>query len=134
MKIFFDNCISPVYARAMKILAEMQKYPIVHLREKFEPDTPDTDWISILAREGDWIILSSDPRISRGKAEKAIWKESGLTSFFFSDGWQNKSFWKQVEDLVHWWPDVILEARRASPGTGYLIPVKSKSLTVIFTP
>jgi predicted nuclease of predicted toxin-antitoxin system len=87
VKFFLDNCIAPVFAKVLNILAERQGHPIVHLRDKFPPDTKDPEWIRALAEEGEWIIVSGDPRISREKAERQAWQESRLTAFFFGDGW-----------------------------------------------
>lgn len=134
MRFFLDNCISPVLARALNVLAEVQQYEIVHLRERFEPDTKDVDWIAILAGEQEWVIVSGDTRISRSKAEKAAWRESGLTAFFMADGWSQKKFWTQAAELVHWWPAIVLTARQAPRGSGYLVPTKGKDLKVIYSP
>lgn len=83
MRFFLDNCISPVHAKALRILAEVQEYEIVHLSERFERDARDPEWLGTLGREGDWVIVSGDPRITRGRAERRAWHESGLTAFFF---------------------------------------------------
>lgn len=135
MRFFLDNCISIRYARALRELAEVQNYDIQHLREKFDAEnTKDPEWIGVLAEEGDWVIVSGDPRITKGRVERAAWHESGLTAFFFSDGWASRSFWHQAEDIVRWWPQIVLEARRARPGTGHLLPVKGKEMRVIYEP
>lgn len=134
MKFFIDNCISPVYAQALAVLAEVQRHDIHHLRDFFSPDVKDIDWIRALGDDGGWVIVSGDPRISRSKAERAAWHESGLTAFFFADDFGTRSFWKQAEAIVHWWPIIVLEASTCQPGSGYLIPVKSKALKPIYTP
>lgn len=116
------------------MLAKVQQYEIVHLREKFDEDTDDIVWISALAEEGDWVIVSGDPRISRNEAERAAWLESGITAFFLSDGFPNKRFWKQAEVLVHWWPEIVLTARQANEGSGYLLPLTGKTMRKIYDP
>ena len=126
MKFFLDNCIAPVFAKVLSILAERQGHLIVHLRDKFPNYTKDPEWIRALAEEGDWVIVSGDPRISRGKAERQAWQESRLTAFFFGDGWASRKYWKQAEDLVHWWPEIVLEAEKAPKGKGFLIPLNGK--------
>lgn len=133
MKFFLDNCISPRFARALKILAEVQQYEITHLAEKFDRSEKDENWLKVLGIEGGWVIVSADPRISRGKAEQKAWRESGLTAFFFGHGWANMGYWKQAEAIVRWWPQIVLEATRAEPGTGYMIPLKGKELQPIYT-
>lgn len=134
MKFFLDNCIAPVFAKALNILAEKQGYPIVHLRDQFPTHTKDPEWIRALADEGDWVIVSGDPRISRGKAERQAWQESRLTAFFFGDGWASRKYWNQAEDLVHWWPKIVLEAEKAPKGKGFLIPFNGKEFKVLYDP
>jgi hypothetical protein len=134
MKFFMDNCISPKFTRALKILAEVQSYEIVHLSEKFNRNVKDVDWIHKLSQESDWVIISGDPRITRSRAERAAWEESGFTAFFFGDGWASRSYWIQAADIVEWWPKIVLEARKAKTGTGYMIPVKANEFKIIFTP
>jgi hypothetical protein len=103
VRFFFDNCVSSKFVQALAILAQIQDYELVHLTSKFTADTKDEDWIRSLAKDGDRVIISGDPRISKGQVQRKAWQESGLTAFFFADGWASKGFWKQAESLVHWW-------------------------------
>lgn len=80
------------------------------------------------------MIVSGDPRITRGRIEREAWRESGLTGFFFSGGWASKSFWKQAEHLISWWPRIVLTSREALPGTGYLVPLQGKTMRKIYEP
>ena len=132
MRFFFDNCVSIKFVEALAILAQIQEYEIVHLTSKFAADTKDEEWIRSLAKDGDWVIISGDPRISRGQAQRKAWQESGLTTFFFADGWASKGFWKQAESLVHWWPQIVLKARETTAGTGYLMPWNGKEFKQIY--
>jgi hypothetical protein len=133
VKFFFDNGIAPPYVDALKILAEIQGYQLTHLRERFRPDTKDPDWIAELAAEREWVIISCDLRISRGKVEREAWHESGMTALFFGDTWANQQYWKQAESLVHWWPTIVLRARTAAPGDGFLVPLQGKDLKQIYS-
>ena len=85
MRFFFDNCVSVKFVQALTILAQIQEYELVHLTERFAPDTTDEEWIRSLANDKDWAIISGDPRITRGQAPRRAWQESGLTAFFFAD-------------------------------------------------
>lgn len=123
MRFFIDNCIPFVLVKALRILAEFQGYEIKHLREKYPEGAKDREWIPSLAREGDWVIVSGDPRITRGKHEKAAWLESGMTAFFFGSGWTNQKFWNQAAHLVKWWPYIVQHAREATSQAGFEIPV-----------
>jgi hypothetical protein len=129
-----DNCISPRFGKALRILAEVQAYQIVHLSEKFDRSISDIEWLSNLSSESDWVIVSGDPRITRSRSERAAWQETGFTAFFFGDGWASRGYWNQAVDIVRWWPQIVLEARRVRVGTGYLIPVKGKEMKLIYTP
>lgn len=100
----------------------------------FDRDASDVHWISALAEEPDWVIVSGDPRISRSRAEQAAWHESGLTAFFFSGGFARKRFWTQAEIMVRWWPRIVLQARECVPGTGFVMPLKGKDFRIVYEP
>jgi hypothetical protein len=134
VRFFFDNCVSIKFVQALSILAQLQEYQLFHLTQRFSPSVTDVEWIRTLAEQGEWVIISGDPRISRGQAQRKAWQESGLTAFFFADGWASKGFWKQAESLVHWWPQIVLRARETIPGSGYLIPLNGKDFRQIYTP
>jgi hypothetical protein len=129
VKFFFDNCLAPSFARALNIFGETQGYPqITHPRDKFKPHTKDPTWIRALGEEGDWVIVSGDPRISRGRHEREAWLESGLTAFFMAKGWMNQRLWDQAWNLVRWWPVIVDQAERIRPGAGFLVPLKGTKL------
>jgi hypothetical protein len=134
LRFFIDNCISRRIAEAIQVLAQIQEYEIAHLRHKFPDDTDDLVWIPALAEEGEWVIVSGDPRISRDRAERAAWKESGLTAFFFVNGFANKQFWKQAEIVVRRWPAIVLQARQCVPGSGFLMSLEGSEFTRIYEP
>jgi hypothetical protein len=132
VRFFFDAGIAITYVDALRTLAKIQQYDLVHLSERFPSDIKDVDWITKLAIEGDWVIISQDPRISRSSVERQAWQESGLTAFFFGDRWANLNFWKQAESLVHWWPQIALQARKTPHATGFLIPLQGKEFKQIY--
>jgi hypothetical protein len=75
-----------------------------------------------LGREGDWILLSGDHRITKRPHERQAWLGSGLTAFFLAKGWMTAGFHEQAWKLVRWWPEIFAQAERVESGTGYLIP------------
>lgn len=95
-------------------------------------DAEDEEWIRALGKEGDWIIVSGDLRITRNPLERKAWLESGLTAFFFNDAWSRSSYWNKAADLVAWWPDITREARDHPKGFGFLIPKDGKKLKQIY--
>ena len=78
MKFLVDNCLAPKHAKALHLLVE-PAHQVIHLREKFSPDTRDEVWLKALGEEDDWIILSGDVRIGRNQHEREAWHRSGLT-------------------------------------------------------
>ena len=130
MRFFFDNCVSSNLVEALRCLDK--RHHLVHHREKFDPDTPDPIWIGALAQEGDWIIVSGDPRISRGQAERAAWIESRLTAFFCGDAWGSRKLMTQASEMLRWWDDIIELSKKAAQGSGYLLEFKTKEPTQIY--
>lgn len=126
--------MSATLVRALRVIVEVQHLEIQHLTERYAGDSsiPDPIWLSDLGKEGDWIIVSSDPRITRGKVERAAWHESQLTAFFFADGWSSKNLYKQGSDLIGWWPDIFQQARKTPRGHGFLIPSNGRVLKQIY--
>jgi hypothetical protein len=132
VKFFLDNCVSPHLARGLRGLAGHDDHEIVHLREKFEEATVDRAWISQLASEGGWIIVSGDTRITRNPIERAAWYESNLTAFFFSEPWNTDGYWKKCHAVVGWWPLIIAQAKRTPRGHGFVLPKKGTQLKRIY--
>ncbi len=125
MKFFFDNNISDRIAPAIACLADGDRDQVVHLKEKFPPDTADTIWIPALANEKGWIILSGDCRIRTRPGEREAFGKAGLTTFFFAKGWMNTRFWDQAALLVRWWPKIREQAGLAVAGSFFEVPHKN---------
>ena len=126
MRFFFDNNLPPRLARAIDVLLG-DSGKAVHLTDRFTPDTPDIEWISALASEGNWVIISGDVRITRNPQQCKAWQEANLTTFFLpKKKWMASDPWLQAANLVRWWPDIMDQARRVAPGAGFLVPFKYK--------
>lgn len=134
MRFFFDNNIAVKIARAVAELASAQGIEVVHLTDRFDQAVRDIDWISALREEGDWVIVSGDIRISKSRAERAAWHESGLTAFFLDENWPRKRFWVQSLELVKWFPIIVETAGQCAPGSGYKLPSQGKAPKLIYTP
>ncbi|WP_424140345.1 hypothetical protein [Roseomonas chloroacetimidivorans] len=68
MKVFFDHNLSPALARAFRELFKPE-HEVVALRERFPVDISDVEWSTALSREGQWVVISGDRRITRNRAE-----------------------------------------------------------------
>jgi PIN domain-containing protein len=64
VKFFFDNNLPPKLAKSLHLLVEPD-HEVVHLKDRFSADAPDEEWITALAKQKDWIIVSGDLRIRR---------------------------------------------------------------------
>ena len=130
LKYFFDNCITPALARGMRELCVDRGHHVDYLRNLFDESTTDVEWLSRLGTEGNWIIISADVRITRRNSpERAAWRESGLTAFFFNQHFPEDGFWNQVQTVVKRWPDIQAQARRTPRGKGFLVPKGGSALT-----
>ena len=75
MNVIFDNNLAPALARALQELFKGD-HTIVALRDKFPGSPADVEWITALSREGSWIVVSGDRRITRNKAEYHAFRNS----------------------------------------------------------
>lgn len=133
MRFFFDACIAPRIAESLAVLAAGNGQHVEHLTVRFDGATPDVEWIRALAAEGDWIIISADPRISRNRIEQAAWQESGLTAFFFVD-FSRRRFWDQANEIVSRWPDIVRTVAECRRGSGFLVKARQKAFQQIYEP
>jgi hypothetical protein len=124
VRFFFDNTMSPYLARAVAVLEEGldDRNEVVHLKTKFPANTPDVTWISALGAEREWVIVSGDLRITRVAAERAAWRESGLTAFFLKKAWAEQKLLPFSSRFIAWWPNITAQAQMAAVGKGFLIP------------
>lgn len=126
MRFFLDNCLSPRIARALNELSQ-PNHEVVHLRERFPQDAPDSVWLAALAQQRRWVIISGDARILKNPQNRAVLKESGLTAFILARGWLNHRFYDQAWRIVRWWPRIIASAEAIQPRVVYAVPVRPTS-------
>lgn len=107
----------------MRLLNE-PKHTIEHLTVRFRPEAKDVEWLPEIATDPELILISGDPAITTSKKEREIWRQCGMTSYFFAAGFTELQTWKQVIEVVTWWPVIVLHAKDAPRGSGYLLPVK----------
>jgi PIN domain-containing protein len=81
VKFFFDNCISSNLTEAMRLLNP--QHSIEHLTKRFAAEALDIEWIPVVAEDPEVMVISGDPTITKARKEKEVWRESGLTGFFF---------------------------------------------------
>ncbi len=122
MKFLLDNNLPPALARALHELTHTnsnEAHEVIHLKEKFPPNTPDTEWIEALAKEGDWVVITHD-KFNKG-LEREVLSRAGLTVFFLDNSWSPHNFWEKAHQLVKWWPAIIAQAERITGGAGFRV-------------
>jgi hypothetical protein len=123
VKVFFDHCLSFRLAHALAALMSSE-HEIVALQDKFRRDITDIEWIAALNKEGHWIIISGDQRITRNRAERRAFQNSQLTGFFMAPSVKDAPVLKQLERLCALWNNIITLASAAQPGALYELPIK----------
>lgn len=126
MKVFFDNNLSKHMAHAMRELSqfEAEQPTVIHLTDRFAPDTPDLVWIPDISKEGPWVVVSID-RFTKGHgAEREALRKAGHTVFVLDRQWSEHRFWLKAERLVTWWPLILEQARLVSAGA-FRVPWKT---------
>ena len=121
MKFLFDNNLSPNLAKAIGALCEPESVEVVHLRERFAENTPDTEWIKALSGEPEWAVISID-RFKKNRLEKEALRQSGLIVFNLVKGWSKHKYWDQAAQLVRWWPRIMEQTRLVQPGAAFEVP------------
>ena len=127
MNFLFDNNLSPRLARALNELEGEHGNEVVHLRDRFDANATDEEWMEGLSGES-WCIVTADFRISKTPHEVEAWKESGHIVFFLKGSWLKIEFWNQAATFIKRWPQIRQLAERTRPGTGYIVPVKGTKI------
>jgi hypothetical protein len=125
VKFFFDNNLALKIAKGLNGFVAPD-HEVVHLRERFEPDTDDVEWMRGLANEENWIIVTADVNIGKNLHEIEAWKEAGHTIFFLKRGWLNLQFWEQAHKFTKCFPQIIEKARTARRGSSFIVSVNGK--------
>jgi hypothetical protein len=127
VKVLLDHNLSPRIARALQALFVGQ-HEVVALRDKFRPDVADLTWIEELSRDGRWVVLSGDRRITRNRAELRAFRQSRLVGMFFSPGLNKAPVVKQAERLLALWASIEKVAETVEGGAMFELPMTSVRL------
>ncbi|MBE7157363.1 MAG: hypothetical protein INR62_02805 [Rhodospirillales bacterium] len=130
MKVIFDHNLSPALAHALQALFR-HEHKIIALRDKFPADISDVDWISALSRDGQWVVISGDRRITRNRAEYTAFRRSRLIGMFLSAGLYKAPVIKQAERLLFLWTTIETVAGTVEGGAMFELPMSSTKLKQI---
>lgn len=132
MKVFFDNCTSPVFAGCLDSLIRPDGDEARHVR--FMPEygfahhTKDVDWISKLGEDdAEWIVITGDHRIRKNLAERAAWVKAGLKGFVLAKAYQKTPI-NQCASMLLWrWPEMRSFISSAATGSMFELPINKRS-------
>ena len=125
MKFFFDNNLPPKLAKSLHLLVEPD-HEVIHLKERFAANASDEEWITALAKEKGWVIVSGDLRIRKNPHVMEAWKSAGHTVFFLKPGWINLPLWTQTWKFMKCFPDIVAIAKRATTGSEFFVATSGK--------
>jgi len=121
MNFFFDNNLSPNLAKAMNLLE--QRGEVLHLTEKFAPNTKDEDWLKYVG-ENRLILITRDKRIRRHAAELRAFKIFKVRAFIL--GGKNPTIWQIIKQIINNWLKIKDLASKTRPPFVFQIPLKGK--------
>jgi hypothetical protein len=125
VKFFFDNNLATKIAKGLNGFVSPD-HQVVHLKEQFAANTDDAVWMTQLAQQENWIIVTADIRIGKNRHEIEAWKQAGHTIFFLKPGWLKMTFWDQAQKFVKCFPDIIKTAERAKRASSFIVSVNGK--------
>lgn len=114
-------------ARAFRELFR-KDHEITFLAERFSRDTRDIEWIAALSREGQWVVISGDRRITRNRAEYHAFRNSNLIGMFLSEGLYKSPVTKQMERILALWPRMVTVCSTVQGGAVFELPLRSTRL------
>lgn len=120
MKFFVDNNLPPSLARALNELSSPDGHSVTHIRDKFEEHPTDLQWITALASDGDWVVITRD-KLSKGIEREAL-RRAGLRTFMLDKSWSKQRYWEIAQHLVRWWPRIVEQAQGIQGGAAFKVP------------
>jgi hypothetical protein len=117
LKVFFDNCTSPVMAEAIHGYLTHKQQAASHIRDlPCGRHATDVEWIAYLRESGDdWLVFTGDRRIQRNRAERLAYRHAQLKGFVFAPAYQNLPVSRQVSLLLWRWADIEGLLKLAAP-------------------
>ena len=122
-----DENLPPAMAKALAALF-IGQHQVDHIFLRFGPGVKDLEWISTLTREGRWVIISGDRRITKVHAEYQAFRNSRLVGFFLSKGLYKAKLTKQVERILALWDIIERQAGMIEGGAMFELPMTSTKL------
>jgi hypothetical protein len=132
LKVFFDNCTTPVFAGVLDALIKPAGHEARHVRFMseygFAHNTPDVEWIARLGSDSAvWIVVTGDQRIRKNKAERAAWIRAGLKAFVLAPAYQDMPINQCASVLLWRWPEMEKFISLAAQGSMFELSINRKT-------
>lgn len=108
MKLMVDNNLSPSLAHSLQPL--FSEHTIVALRDKFEVNTADVEWIAALDREAGWSVLTAERRLKTRPHERLALDRSNIVFFFLTGTWLKYSVAETAWRLIRLVPTMAAQS------------------------
>jgi hypothetical protein len=128
VRVFFDNCTSPVLAETLNGFLKHRGHDTVHLRDYFASDTPDIEWIKALALvKVEVVVITGDARIHKNKPERVAFRSAGLRGFVLNPAYHKTPQHITASVLIRRWPDIEDMVSRVEAPFLYELPINHSS-------
>lgn len=129
MRIFFDNCISPVLAYTLNGFVSHLGHDAVHIKDlPCGRDAADVAWIAFLSESfAEWLVFTGDLRIHRNRAERLAFRQAGLRGIVLASAYQGFPVNQQASFLLWRWPDIVDVIRLQEPPFLFELPANRTS-------
>jgi hypothetical protein len=127
LKALFDNNIAPRIARAINVIVELYDDEAIALRDKFPTNISDIDLIQALDKEGGWVLVSEDRRITKNRAEREALRQASVVGFFLMPAWRKLDTRQKTAALLYAWPKMQKQFSLVQPGSAFQLPVNRNS-------
>lgn len=108
MRVFFDNCTSPVLASPLHGYVSHAGHAAHHIKDlPCGRHAMDVEWIRFLSTSSEaWIVITGDARIFRNKPERAAFRAAGLRGLILARSYQKTPLHQVASTLIWRWPDI----------------------------
>ncbi|HCU36293.1 MAG TPA: hypothetical protein DGT21_12855 [Armatimonadetes bacterium] len=116
MSFIFDENTPPVIARILRELG----YDVKPIGEWVGLGGADEDWIPLASEEGH-LIVSSDHRLHKDRAQRVLLREQGITALFVAKSVHHYTLRDKVIWYIKHWEHMQNAALKAEPGTAFSV-------------
>ncbi|MGI3902349.1 MAG: hypothetical protein ACRYGP_02765 [Janthinobacterium lividum] len=124
MRIFVDNCLSPVLASTLNGYVAHLGHDAVHIKDMpCGRSAADVDWMALLRATGEeWLVITGDLRIQKNRPERYAFKQANLRGIALTPGYQGFRVHQQISMLLWRWLDIDELVLRVGPPYLFEVP------------